>query len=131
MKLVAMHEAKAKLSEYVAQSQNDRVLITSHGKPVAIVIGVEGEDLEDLLTRSDPKFWEMIERVREQPTVSLEEAQADFDAADAFEAKHGRPMTPAEARKLLAKKTKAVPPNKSTRAQPRAARPRALGRRSR
>lgn len=130
MKLVAMHEAKAKLSEYVAQAQKDRVLITSHGKPVAIVIGVEGEDLEDLLTRSDRKFWEMIERVREQPTVPLEEAQPYFDAADAFEAKHGRPMTPAEARKLLVKKTRAVPPNKAmqpTRAQPRSARQRARG----
>ena len=69
-----MHEAKAKLSEYVAESQKERVLITSHGKPVAIVIGVEGEDLEDLLTRSDREFWEMIERVREQPTIPLPEA---------------------------------------------------------
>jgi prevent-host-death family protein len=130
MKLVAMHEAKAKLSEYVAESQKDRVLITSHGKPVAIVIGVEGEDLEDLLTRSDRKFWEMIERVREQPTIPLEEAQASFDDADAFESKHGRPMTPAEARKLLIKKAKAVPPNKATqptRAQPRHARKRTRG----
>jgi len=130
MKLVAMHEAKAKLSEYVAQSQKDRVLITSHGKPVAIVIGVEGEDMEDLLTRSDRKFWEMIERVREQPTVPLAEAQPYFDAADAFEAKHGRPMTPAEARKLLVKKTKTTPPNKAmqpTRAQARSARQRTRG----
>ena len=130
MKLVAMHEAKAKLSEYVAQSQKDRVLITSHGKPVAIVIGVEGEDLEDLLTRSDRKFWEMIDRVREQPTVPVGEAQPYFDAADAFEAKHGRPMTPAEARRLLAKKPKAAPPNKAmqpTRAQARSARQRTRG----
>lgn len=130
MKLVAIHEAKAKLSEYVAESQKDRVLITSHGKPVAIVIGVEGEELEDLLTRSDPKFWEMIERVREQPTIPLEEAQPHFDAADAFEAKHGRPMTPAEARRLLVKKTKAVLPNTAmqpTRAQPRGARQRKRG----
>jgi prevent-host-death family protein len=122
MKLVAMHEAKAKLSEYVAESQTDRVLITSHGKPVAIVIGVAGEDLEDLLTRSDRQFWEMIERVREQPTIPLAEAQPYFDAADAFEEKHGRPMTPAEARKLLVKKTTAVPPNKAM--QPTGRRPR-------
>jgi prevent-host-death family protein len=102
MKLVAMHEAKAKLSEYVMASQNDRVIITSHGKPVAVVVGVQGEDLEDLLTRANPEFWEMIDRVRGQPTVPLAEAQAHFDAADAFEARHGRPMTPAEARRRLA-----------------------------
>jgi len=130
MKLVAMHEAKAKLSEYVAHAQKDRVLITSHGKPVAIVIGVEGEVLEDLLTRSDRKFWEMIARVREQPTVPLEEAQPTFDAADAFEAKHGRPMTPAEARRLLVKKAKPPPRDKAVppaRAQPRGARRRTRG----
>ncbi len=103
MKLVAMHEAKAKLSEYVLAAQKDRVVITSHGKPVAIVIGVKGEDLEDLLTRADPAFWRMIERVRGQPTIPLSAAQTAFDAADRFEASHGRPMTPAEARRLLRK----------------------------
>ena len=76
MKLVALHEAKAKLSEYVAQSQRDRVLITSHGKPVAIVIGVEGESLEDLLTRADPRFWEMIERVRARNGLPVEQIEA-------------------------------------------------------
>jgi antitoxin (DNA-binding transcriptional repressor) of toxin-antitoxin stability system len=35
------------------------VLITKHGKPAALIIGVEGEDLEDLLTMANPRFWEM------------------------------------------------------------------------
>ena len=72
----------------------------------------------------------MIARVREQPTVPIEEAQPTFDAADAFEAKHGRPMTPAEARRLLAKKAKPAPPAKAVppaRAQPRGARRRTRG----
>lgn len=103
MKLVAMHEAKAKLTEYVAVSQKDRVIITSHGKPVAVMVGVQGEDLEDLLTRTNPEFWEMIARVRGEVTIPLGAAQPNFDAADAFEAKHGRPMTGAEAKKQLAK----------------------------
>jgi prevent-host-death family protein len=101
MKLVAMHEAKAKLSEYIAASQKDRVLITNHGRPAAIVIGVEGEELEDLLTRANPKFWEMIEEVRKQSTVPLDDAKKYFDEADAFEAKHGRPMTAAAANRLV------------------------------
>lgn len=101
MKLVAMHEAKAKLSEYIAASQKDRVLITNHGRPAAIVIGVEGEELEDLMTRANPKFWEMIEEARKQPTISLAEAKRHFQEADEFEAKHGRPMTPAAAKKMV------------------------------
>lgn len=109
MKLVAMHEAKAKLSEYIAASQKDRVLITNHGRPAAIVIGVEGEELEDLMTRANPKFWEMIEEVRKQPTISLEEAKKYFEDADEFEAKHGRPMTPAAAKKVVSGEGKTAP----------------------
>jgi len=40
------------------------VLVTRHGKPSALIIGVEGEQFEDLLTRSDSQFWEMIESRR-------------------------------------------------------------------
>jgi prevent-host-death family protein len=111
MKLVAMHEAKAKLSEYIAASQKDRVLITNHGRPAAIVIGVEGEDLEDLMTRANPKFWEMIEEVRKQPTLSLAEAKKYFTEADEFETKHGRPMSPATAKKVVSG-TRAPAPTK-------------------
>jgi hypothetical protein len=85
---------------------------------------------DEPLTRFDQGFWEMIERVRAQPTAPLTEAQPYFDAADAFEAKHGRPMTPAEARKLLVKKTKVVPNKKATqptRAQAPGARGRTRG----
>ena len=56
MKVVAVREAKASLSEYIAKAQQDRVLITKHGKPAALVIGVEGEDLEDLLAMANPRL---------------------------------------------------------------------------
>lgn len=116
MKLVAMHEAKAKLSEYVAVSQKDRVLITNHGKPAALVIGVEGESLEDLLTQSDPKFWAMIERIRKQPTMSLEDAKKHFEEADAFEASKGRPMSKTEAARAMSPKRR--PTRASSRKTP-------------
>ena len=79
MKVVAVREAKASLSEYIEESQRDRVLITRHGKPAALVIGVEGEDLEDLLTMGNPRFWEMIEdRRRKQGSSSLAEVRARY-----------------------------------------------------
>src|SRR5207248_1844260 len=64
MKVVALAEAKNALSACVEISQRDRVLLTRHGRPAALIIGVEGEDFEDLMTRSDPEFWRMIERRR-------------------------------------------------------------------
>jgi hypothetical protein len=75
----------------------------------AIVIDVEGEEHEDLMTRGNPKFWEMIEEIRKQPTISLEEAKRYFQEADEFEAKHGRPMTPAAAKKVVSGERKAGP----------------------
>jgi prevent-host-death family protein len=79
MKIVAVREAKASLSEYIAKAQRDRVLITRHGKPAALVIGVEGEDLEDLLTMANPRFWEMIEDRRlKNVSATLAEVRARY-----------------------------------------------------
>lgn len=76
MKVVALKEAKAGLSQYCARSQDERVLITKHGRPLALVVGVEGREIEDVLTASNPEFWRMIEQRRRQPTISLDELRA-------------------------------------------------------
>jgi prevent-host-death family protein len=60
MKVVALAKAKNELSAYVEEAQRGRVLVTRHGRPAALIIGVEGEEFEDLMTRSDPEFWRMI-----------------------------------------------------------------------
>ena len=74
MKVVALGQAKNELSAYVDEAQHDRVLVTRHGRPAAIIIGVEGEELEDLMTRSDPKFWQIIEtRRKASKTISSDE----------------------------------------------------------
>ena len=61
MKVIPLGQAKNELSAYVDEAQNDRVLITRHRRPAAVIIGVEGEEFEDLMTRSDSAFWKMIE----------------------------------------------------------------------
>jgi prevent-host-death family protein len=71
MKTVALREAKQSLSGYVKHAQRERVLITRHGKPAALVIGVEGQEIEDVLLRQDPVFWKLIEERRRQRTVPL------------------------------------------------------------
>jgi prevent-host-death family protein len=79
MKVIAVREAKASLSKYIDMAQRDRVLITKHGKPAALVIGVEGEDLEDMLTMANPRFWEMIEdRRRKNGSATLAEVRARY-----------------------------------------------------
>ena len=76
MKVVALQDAKQELGSYIARAQRERILITRRGKPAALVIGVEGEELEDLLTMADPQFWELIEaRRRQKTTISLNEVR--------------------------------------------------------
>lgn len=78
MKVVAVRHAKQHLSAYVDHSQQERVLITKRGKPAAIVIGVEGQHLEDVLLMQSPRFWELIEARRAEPTLSLTEVRRRF-----------------------------------------------------
>jgi len=80
MKVVALREAKQQLSGCVVRAQRERVLITKHGRPAALMIGVEGHDLEDVLLMQNPRFWKMIEARRAQPTLSLEEVRQQLGA---------------------------------------------------
>jgi len=75
MKVVPLKEAKAKLSECVNNSQDDRVLITKHGRPAALLSGVEGYDLEQVMLVCNPKFWELIEERRGEPTLTRAELE--------------------------------------------------------
>ena len=77
MKIVPLAEAKDSLSNYVEEAQKEAVLITRHGRPAVVMVGVEGEALEDLLTRSDKKFWEMLRERRRpgRPTLRSDEVR--------------------------------------------------------
>lgn len=74
MKVVALAKANTELTAYVEEAQRGRVLVTRHGRPAALIIGVEGEEFEDLMTRTDPEFWRMIETRRStSKTISASE----------------------------------------------------------
>ncbi len=81
MKVVALGKAKNELSACIDEAQKDRILITRHGRPAAIIVGVQGEEFEDLMTRSDPEFWRMIEARRKgSSTISAEEMRRRLGA---------------------------------------------------
>jgi prevent-host-death family protein len=48
---MSLREAKARLSEAVASSQGSYVLVTRHGKPEAVIVGVAGTDVLDVVKR--------------------------------------------------------------------------------
>ena len=61
---------RADLATCVTQAQRERLVITKKGKPVAVLVGVEGQDREQLGLATSAAFWKMIERRRKQKTMT-------------------------------------------------------------
>jgi antitoxin (DNA-binding transcriptional repressor) of toxin-antitoxin stability system len=61
---------KADLESCISQAQQGRVVIVRDGRPVALVVGVEGMDPEQLELGSSDKFWKLIARRRKQKEIS-------------------------------------------------------------
>ncbi len=73
MKTVTARDLQKKVKECMDISQEDQVIITRHGKPAAVLVGVEGRDWEDLVLQTSPTFWQIIEDRRKQRSISLTE----------------------------------------------------------
>jgi antitoxin (DNA-binding transcriptional repressor) of toxin-antitoxin stability system len=61
---------KADLVACVSQAQRERIVVTRKGKPVALIVGVEGLDQEQLELGSSAKFWQLIMKRRKQKIIS-------------------------------------------------------------
>ena len=79
MKTIGVRELQKQLKDCVDTAQTEQVIITRHGKPAAVCIGVEGYDWEDLLWMTDKAFWRMIGERRQRPaTISQEALEAEL-----------------------------------------------------
>jgi len=76
MKTVSVRDLQKSIKECVDYSQRERVVVTQHGQPSAVIIGVKGMDWESVVMETSPRFWKMIRKRRAQPTLSLEEARS-------------------------------------------------------
>ena len=76
MKTVTVRDLQKKVRECVDDAQKDRVVITRHGKPAAVLFGVEGEDWDAVVLQTDAAFWKLIRARRRQPTISLEKLRS-------------------------------------------------------
>lgn len=75
MKTVPLRDMKQELSGYVAKSQKDCILITKHGRPAAVVWGVEGKDMEDIFYMTSRAFWSIIRRRRRERPIPWSKAK--------------------------------------------------------
>jgi antitoxin (DNA-binding transcriptional repressor) of toxin-antitoxin stability system len=77
MKLVNLEQAIMDIC--VKDAQHERIVITSKGKPVALIIGVEGMDEEQLELGASDKFWNLITERRNQETISRAELEREIN----------------------------------------------------
>lgn len=63
---------------YMEAAQHERVLVTQNGKPLALVVGIEDKDEEQLRLQESPEFWRMVEERRQRPTARLKDREADL-----------------------------------------------------
>ncbi len=73
---------KADLESCVSQAQQERIVITRKGRPVALVVGVEGMDPEQLELGTSDKFWKLIARRRKQKTISRTQLEKKLDSRE-------------------------------------------------
>lgn len=65
MKIASVANIKAKLSEYLKESEAGPVVVTRNGKAVAMLLAVTDDDeLERLLLAHSPKFQAMLNKSR-------------------------------------------------------------------
>lgn len=76
MKMIGIKDAK--LDRCIDDAQHERVVITRNGSPVALIIGVEGLDDEQLQLGSNSDFWKLIEQRRQQKSIKRAELEKRF-----------------------------------------------------
>ncbi len=73
MKATTFEQFVSNPTAFFDESQQEGLLVTREGRPLAVIIGIEDKDEEQLELENSPEFWEMIRHARSQPTISIEE----------------------------------------------------------
>jgi len=66
MKFANVRELKNKTSEILRKAEKEAVIITSKGKPRAIVTAISEEDFEDYLLEQSPELSDILEEARRE-----------------------------------------------------------------
>ncbi|MGE0606098.1 MAG: hypothetical protein AB7O62_03155 [Pirellulales bacterium] len=75
-----IEQSQASLESCVHSAQSERVVITRDGEPVALIVGLEGFDTEQIELGSSEEFWRMIQDRRRQPAISREQLDRRWNA---------------------------------------------------
>ena len=73
---------QATLDSCVREAQDDRVLLTRDGRPVAVVVGLAGLDDEQIALGVSDDFWRLILARRQEPSITSSELERRLSEAD-------------------------------------------------
>jgi antitoxin (DNA-binding transcriptional repressor) of toxin-antitoxin stability system len=73
MKVISIQ--KANLVKCIDEAKRDRVVLTRNGKPIVLLVGVEGMDLEQIELGHSDEFWKLIRKRRRQKTIHRAELE--------------------------------------------------------
>lgn len=77
MKTISVRDLQKCIKECVDHSQKACVVVTRHGRPSAILVGVEGKDWEHLVTHTAPELAKHIaakpRRARAKPAAPAQD----------------------------------------------------------
>ena len=66
MKTVEMDNATQSLASFAREAGGEPLVVTEHGKPVAVLLAADEVDLETIAVRNSPVFQEVMEQSRAQ-----------------------------------------------------------------
>jgi hypothetical protein len=73
VKVIGLQEAN--LAKCVREAQDEGVVFTRRGKPVALLVGVNGLDLEQIELGQLDEFWKLMRMRRGQKTINRSELE--------------------------------------------------------
>lgn len=79
MKRLTLEQLSEQLQDYVRSAQQEQILITQNGKPIALLLGLENIDPEQWNLQLSPEFWQMIRDRRQRPTIPLSLVEAELE----------------------------------------------------
>jgi prevent-host-death family protein len=82
MNKVRLTKAKASLAEYTRALSNGPLVVTSHGRPIAALVPVEGLDWESFCGGANPCFLDLIEQSRRRLEKRESEGIISLEAMD-------------------------------------------------
>ena len=63
------------LNNCISVAQSEPIVLTRAGEPVALIVGVNGMDEEQVELGASAKFWKLVQARRAQATISRDELE--------------------------------------------------------